>query len=332
MKFEIEKSTPDLETLSYELELVSWVKLADEVARGIYPSLREGLKLRLSRKLRIILKALDHELPSPDDQLFKAMLDKAYTSLAVFKALMSTRAELGCVGDFERIFFNNLKERVGSKGFQNSYREEEKIHRRRTESLYSYISDLKIAHSKIMIVRLDLYYHQEPIESLRSQQNVEADWGRMLAFARKSYKQNFLGYAMKIEYGNDRGVHIHSIFVLNGSNHRRDVYIATILGHHWVNEVVQGIGRYFNCNEKRHSKKYEWRAVGEFVKMDENFKNGVKALSAYVTKPDLLPRIVVHGLKRTFRKGEINSKKKERVIRRKEVLKASFEDVLAIPT
>lgn len=332
MKFEIEKNTPDLETLSYELELASWMKLADEVARGIYPSLREGLKLRLSRKLRVIIKALDHELPSTDDKIFKGMLDKVYTSLAVFKALMSARVEWGGAADFERIFFNNLKERVGSKSFQNSYREEEKIHRRRTESLYSYISDLKIAHSKIMIVRLDLYYHQESIESLRSQQNVEADWGRLLTFARESYKRNFLGYAMKIEFGNDRGVHIHSIFVLNGSNLRRDVNVARSLGHHWVKDVVPGIGRYFNCNEKQHQKKYKWRSVGEFVKVDEDFQNGVKAMSSYVTKPDAFPRLVVHGLRRTFRKGEINSKKKARVMRRKEVLNASFEDAVSVPT
>ena len=63
--------------------------------------------------------------------------------------------------------------------------------------------------------------------------------------------------------------------------------------------------------------------------MDEDFQNGVKAISAYVTKPDPLPRIVVHGLKRTFRKGEINSKKKARVMRRKEVLKAFSQDAVS---
>ena len=42
----------------------------------------------------------------------------------------------------------------------------------------------------------------------------------------------------------------------------------------------------------------------------------------HVTKPDPLPRVVVHGLKKQFRKGEINDRKKERVRRRKEVLSA----------
>lgn len=331
MKFEIEKSSLELETLLYELQIASWVKLADEVTRRIYSSLRLSSKLRLSRKLRVFLQALDRELPGSVDGFFKETIGKVYTSQTVFNALLESRVECKCEANFARVFFYNLIRRIGSKGVHNAYQDEDKIHKRRAESLYDYISDLKIAHSKIMIVRLDLYYHQELIQSIRSQQNVVSDWGRLLAFARKSYKQNFLGYAMKIEFGDDRGVHIHSIFVLNGSNLKRDVNVARSLGHHWVKDVVPGIGRYFNCNEKTHQEKYKWRAVGTFTKMDEEFQNGVKAMSAYVTKPDPLPRLVVHGLNRTFRKGEINSKKKARVMRRKDELKASSEDKVSVP-
>lgn len=325
MKFEIEKSSLELETLLYELQIASWVKLADEVARRIYSSLQFSLKLRLSRKLRVLLQALDRELPSPVDGLFKETISKVYTSQTVFNALLDTRAECRYEADLEKLFFYNLMERIGSKGFHNAYQEEDKIHKRRAESLYDYISDLKIAHSKIMILRLDFYYHQELIQSIRSQQNVVADWSLLLAFARKIYKGNFLGYAMKVEFGNDRGVHVHSIFIMNGSNLERDVNVARSLGHHWVKDVVPGIGRYFNCNEKTHQEKYKWRAVGTFTKMDEEFQNGVKAMSAYVTKPDPLPRLVVHGLKKKFRKGELNERQKERVKRRKEALKASLD-------
>lgn len=324
MKFEIEKSSLELETLLYELQIASWMKLADEVARRIYSSLQLSLKLRFSRKLRVLLQALDCELPSSVDGLFKETIGKVYTSQTVFNAILESRVECKCEANFARVFFYNLMKRIGSKGFHNAYQEEDKIHKRRAESLYDYISDLKIAHSKIMIVRLDLYYHQELIQSIRSQQNVVADWSQLLAFARKSYKGNFLGYAMKIEFGNDRGVHVHSIFIMNGSKLERDVKVARSLGHHWVKDVVPGIGRYFNCNEKTHQEKYKWRAVGTFTKMDEEFQNGLKAMSAYVTKPDPLPRLVVHGLKKQFRKGEINERKKERVRRRKEALKASL--------
>lgn len=324
MKFEIEKSSLELETLLYELQIASWVKLADEVARRIYSSLQLSLKLRLSSKLRVLLQALDRELPSSVDAFFKETIGKVYTSQTVFNALLESRVECKCEANFARVFFYNLMKRIESKGFHNAYQEEDKIHKRRAESLYGYISDLKIAHSKIMIVRLDLYYHQELIQSIRSQQNVVADWSRLLAFARKIYKGNFLGYAMKVEFGNDRGVHVHSIFIMNGSNIEHDVKVARSLGHHWVKDVVPGIGRYFNCNEKKHQEKYKWRVVGTFTKMDEEFQNGVKAMSAYVTKPDPLPRLVVHGLKKKFRKGEINERKKERVRRRKEALKASL--------
>ena len=323
MKFEIEKSSLELENLLYELQIASWVKLADEIARRIYSSLQLSLKLRLSRKLRVLLQALDRELPSSVDAFFKETIGKVYTSQTVFNALLESRVECKCEANFARVFFYNLMKMVGSKGFHNAYQEENKIHKRRAESLYDYISDLKIAHSKIMIVRLDLYYHQELIQSIRSQQNVVADWSRLLAFARKGYKGNFLGYAMKVEFGNDRGVHVHSIFIMNGSNLERDVKVARSLGHHWVKNVVPGIGRYFNCNEKTHQEKYKWRAVGTFTKMDEEFQNGVRAMAAYVTKPDPLPRLVVHGLKKKFRKGELNDRQKMRVRRRKDAFRVS---------
>lgn len=323
MKFEIEKSSLELENLLYELQIASWVKLADEIARRIYSSLQLSLKLRLSRKLRVLLQALDRELPSSVDAFFKETIGKVYTSQTVFNALLESRVECKCEANFARVFFYNLMKMVGSKGFHNAYQEEDKIHKRRAESLYDYISDLKIAHSKIMIVRLDLYYHQELIQSIRSQQNVVADWSRLLAFARKGYKGNFLGYAMKVEFGNDRGVHVHSIFIMNGSNLERDVKVARSLGHHWVKNVVPGIGRYFNCNEKTHQEKYKWRAVGTFTKMDEEFQNGVRAMAAYVTKPDPLPRLVVHGLKKKFRKGELNDRQKMRVRRRKDAFRVS---------
>lgn len=105
MKFEIEKSHLELATLLYELQLASWMKMADEVARGIYPSLKEGLKLRLSKKLRVLLQALDRELPSPDDDFFKEIVCKVYTSFSVFQALMDARGECKDEDDFERRFF-----------------------------------------------------------------------------------------------------------------------------------------------------------------------------------------------------------------------------------
>lgn len=324
MKFEIDACSPVIGDLLYELEVASWLKLSDQVARRIYSSLKSSpdIKIRLSNKLRVLLKALNRELPIDVDDFYKEAIHRVYTSSFVFEALMKCRPKINTSIDFEKLLFDCLCIGVGSKGFHNAYQQEYKIHKRKAESLYNYIYDLKVAHSKIMIVRLDLYYHQELINSISSQQNVVDDWNELLAFARKSFKENFLGYAMKVEFGNDRGVHVHSIFIFNASSLMNDVNVARRLGHHWVKDVVPGIGRYFNCNEKKHCERYEWRSVGNFIKIDEEFQNGLKAMSDYVTKPDPLPRVVVHGLKKQFRKGEINDRKKERVRRRKEVLSA----------
>ena len=72
MKFEIDACSPVIGDLLYELEVASWVKLADQVARRIYSSLKSksNIKLRLSGKLRVLLQALNSELPIDIDNFY----------------------------------------------------------------------------------------------------------------------------------------------------------------------------------------------------------------------------------------------------------------------
>ena len=73
MKFEIDACSPVIGDLLYELEVASWLKLSDQVARRIYSSLKSSpdVKIRLSNKLRVLLKALNRELPIDVDDFYK---------------------------------------------------------------------------------------------------------------------------------------------------------------------------------------------------------------------------------------------------------------------
>lgn len=321
MNFEIENSSVELDALFCQLPVVAWIKMADATARRICLSLRSCKDPRLSRKLKVILFSLNEECPYEEDALFDSMVRRVYTSLSVYKALTDSRVNSCSNDELIRKFFEALLGIIKGEEFQNTFKNEEKVSQRSSALLSEYFINLKLIHSKILIIRLDLYYNQDSIESIACQQNVVKDWQELLAYVRKTFKSHLLGHAMKIEFGIDRGVHVHSIFCMDGSKLKSDVKIAALIGKHWVSNVVPQIGRYFNCNTNSHLYKYKSRCVGLFDKIDEDFKNGVEFMSSYVTKPDPLPSLVIDGLKRKFRKGGLSKKQKKRLKERGEKIK-----------
>ena len=110
MKFEIDACSPVIGDLLYELEVASWLKLSDQVARRIYSSLKSSpdVKIRLSNKLRVLLKALNRELPIDVDDFYKEAIHRVYTSSFVFEALVKCRPKINTSIDFEKLLFYQI--------------------------------------------------------------------------------------------------------------------------------------------------------------------------------------------------------------------------------
>ena len=85
---------------------------------------------------------------------------------------------------------------------------------RMVESTTTYIDDLFDIHSKMQFIRLDLGYQKEHAREA-SLEDINQDLKHLLNNRRTkpSIFENMVGYIAKKEYTEDKGPHIHSLFI-----------------------------------------------------------------------------------------------------------------------
>jgi len=216
------------------------------------------------------------------------------------------------VGHFQQLELCALLQRIREnldcdyfcKGLK-SLRRNENVTR---NSLLQYIRELKAAYSKLMIIRLDLYTHSY-LESVRH-------WEQLKKYVAERYADSHVGFAVKFEYGKQRGVQMHTMLFFNGSVVRQDVTIAKAIGEYWKATITAGQGTYSNCNAPEHLKGMRYPAVGTFHQFDDNTLKGLRHIACYLTEQDLVVRFAVSGLSRTLRRGVIDQDKRARIERR----------------
>ncbi|QJT35943.1 inovirus Gp2 family protein [Aeromonas media] len=174
---------------------------------------------------------------------------------------------------------------------------------RNSQSLEKYIPTLFLKHAKLLFIRLDLAYKEKVYCRLTPETAME-DRRRYLAIIKRQFP-GLVGYIWKMEYGQDRRFHMHTVFIFNGARHQRDRSLGRLLGEHWE-EYTNDLGTYFNCAHLR--KQYqEWGNDGiGMVHCDDEQKQEklFKALE-YLTKHDELMLATLPSGRRTFGRMEI---------------------------
>lgn len=178
---------------------------------------------------------------------------------------------------------------------------------RRTErNVQNYVRALFEAHSRMLVIRIDLTYkHDLNAEYDTSDaigfDTVYADKGQILRYLNKKYGKALLGYVWKIEFGWLKGFHNHVLLFLDAKLHMQDINIATAIGEHWKNEVTGGQGLYFNCNAIKET--YTHCGIGEVKYHDVNALRGLQIAVRYMCKSDYLVRGVLPKGARAMTKG-----------------------------
>jgi hypothetical protein len=157
------------------------------------------------------------------------------------------------------------------------------------------------AFPKLMVLRLDLGYRREWVDSMAPQGHMFKDWEVLKAFLNSAFASSFVGYAVKAEYGVKKGVHMHLLLLFDGSVVRQDVTIGRLVGEHWNNVVTQGAGVYFNCNTPAYKNRFSYCGVGVFNRLDEACVAGFQKMADYMAKEDFLVRVVMPAHSRFFR-------------------------------
>ena len=171
-------------------------------------------------------------------------------------------------------------------------------HQRKRTALVRRLVAFKRAFPKLMVLRLDLGYGKE--HSPISTDRIIGDWEELKTFISTNFPSN-LGHAVKLEYGLQKGAHMHALLLFNGAMVRQDVTIAKLIGEHWSNVVTGGMGVYFNCNAVPYKNRFSHCGVGVFNKLDEAAVAGFQAVAYYITKPDPLVTLMMPREKRFYR-------------------------------
>ena len=178
----------------------------------------------------------------------------------------------------------------------------------REESFTKFVDDLFIAHSRIIVLRVDLYYKNKIKDSIDAADALD-DLDHFVSNMRhNSIFDDLLGSIFRVEYGVDRGVHIHSIFFFNGSirNGLFHVQYAKEIGEYWKLHVTHGKGDYWNVNSK--IREFEAKGIcgiGPIHFLDEHLIKNLNGLVVrYVCKESQSIRLKVAPARKMIRKSQ----------------------------
>ena len=168
------------------------------------------------------------------------------------------------------------------------------------------VNGLRAKYARLEVLRLDLSYRKGKYIELDDFRvalaDVKEDWERFRKdLVGGAAIPGVVGYMAKLEYGLLSGFHFHVVAFCDGSRHRQDITLATMLGEHWKNHIVpNGEGRYYNCN--RHKNHYRYLGIGTLDHYDDAKYSALVGLVVdYMVKPDFVMAAEAPGERTWFR-------------------------------
>ena len=149
--------------------------------------------------------------------------------------------------------------------------------------VHQLLDDLFTYYSKVQVVRLDFYFNDAYAHQL--QQSHITDYIVKLRNNSRSNQifNSMLTYIMKLEYGEQKGWHLHAMFFFDGNKVADASYKAIQIGNYWVDTIVgHRLTYYFNCHERE----YDQNGIGRVEYHDEDKRRILNDVVAYFCKLD----------------------------------------------
>jgi hypothetical protein len=207
-------------------------------------------------------------------------------------------------------FVAKLRKKLRSDEFSKSVANLKKGISKNKNSLLKYIKALFNVHSRLLVIRLDLSYKKQSTPYLKmhefcDQLEKAQDHRHKLIqhLKRKQLKDALVGYAWKLEYGLEKSFHYHMIFFIDGSRYKKDVEIAKSIGEHWVQQITEGNGLYWNCNANQDS--YRANGIGTVNYWDKDKRKNLEQASLYLVKPDYFVRVFMPNGGKSYDRGQM---------------------------
>ncbi len=124
------------------------------------------------------------------------------------------------------------------------------------EDLCRYAALLHQKHSRLLVVRVDLYYSKDAQAKL----GIDSVYQHLDQMIQQKYTnhplfEHLAGYIWRVEQGETRGYHLHMVYYFLGSKHQNDWYMAKQIGDLWLT-ITNGLGTYHSCNTPEEKEKY----------------------------------------------------------------------------
>ncbi len=148
-----------------------------------------------------------------------------------------------------------------------------------------------------LVLRVDLYYMPEYAIST-SAEDAKSDLAHFLYTFRhnKGLTKYLNAYFWKMEFGHQKGMHIHMLFFYDGHEVKDDEYCANRIGTFWKNVITNGRGRFYNGNTAEH--KAEYAKVGLLgIGMIDRINEDPDKDTSKITRDILLNKILKYLLK-----------------------------------
>jgi len=245
----------------------------------------------------------EHYRPSPYASRFLAAFESSgylrQASLDTAPAMTRDEA-LGVVADLnQRLqgWYASLRE----PACRAERRKHARNSRKNEQRFQALVEALQDQYSRLQVVRVDCEYTQESRPDI-TYELAHSHRERLLRRVRADYP-SLVGYAWKLEWGQETGLHYHFIFFFDGHQVRQDIQIGEAIGRHWVLRITEGQGRYFNCNRGA-AERYRFNALGALNYHDLVKRQGLAHLGRYLTKVDSVAAMTTAG--RTFQTSQID--------------------------
>jgi hypothetical protein len=188
-----------------------------------------------------------------------------------------------------------------SHAFDRKLQDERRLALQNYRSACNYMISLFARYSRLLIVRVDLYYTgdgREEAWTVEAHDSFER-FVRMLRCGR--IVPDVLGYLTSREAGAERGIHFHMLVVMDGHKYRDADGYTRKIGERWVKDYAgPGGGTYYNCYARRHE--HEFNGLGQVHLSDWRKLIGLRRAMLYMTKAEYLIKPKGCGEK-NFRRG-----------------------------
>ena len=199
-------------------------------------------------------------------------------------------------------FIEAFRQEVQKPSVQRQIKRTRKTIYKQQRSIAQLIDEVFAKHSKVLVLRIDLYYHQQctdtpfDFETDVTYEQAMADLSRLLNSRRHNRLfKHLLDYCWKLE--KQTSWHFHTVWFFNGHHRQSDWDLANRIIEQWA-KITKGKGFGFNCNQKKNS--YKRVGIGLLHRHDMVTRHNLLQALSYLCKKDGIAKSQTPQNRRSF--------------------------------